>query len=162
MQNTRSETTGQSVIREIEDRFIYKDGLLIDKKTGVKASKINGRYEVVSLNGKRWSVHRLVYLLHHGELPDMVDHKDGNPTNNKIENLRAATRAENGQNQKLNIKNTSGCKGVVWVKSHKKWRVDVAFFGKRKSFGYFEDLELADLVATEARDLYHGEFARHY
>jgi hypothetical protein len=42
------------------------------------------------------------------------------------------------------------------------WVVNITVNRKRQYVGSFEDVELADLVATEARDLYHGAYARHF
>ena len=93
-------------------------------------------------------------------MPKEVDHIDGNSLNNKIENLREANRSENVCNIGIKKTNTSGYKGVHWDKARNKWMVTVQknkkiVFNKR-----FEDLELAVLVAEEARNKYHKEFAR--
>ena len=98
-------------------------------------------------------------MLHHGYIPAEVDHIDTDRHNNRIENLRAATPAQNQRNKPIQRNNTSGHKNI----RHKngKWVVELKINGKAKYFGRFEDLELAALVASEARDKYHGEFARH-
>ena len=57
--------------------------------------------------------------------------------------------------------NTSGVKGVSWRRKSKKWTVRVTVDGEYKSFGSYDDLELAELVAIEARNKYHKEFANH-
>jgi hypothetical protein len=54
-----------------------------------------------------------------------------------------------------------GVKGVNWNKSNKQWRVRVQVNKKRIHIGDFKDLELAELVAIEARNKYHGNFAKH-
>jgi hypothetical protein len=90
----------------------------------------------------------------------MLDHIDGIRHNNKIENLRECSFSENGFNKKLTNKNTSGYKNVVWSKQRKKWRVQMRAYGKNLSFGFYDDIELASLVAEEAREKYHKEFAR--
>jgi hypothetical protein len=69
--------------------------------------------------------------------------------------------SENICNRGLFSNNTSGCKGVSWNKRINKWQCYVSIKTKIKHLGYFEDLELADLVSTEARDLYHGKYANH-
>lgn len=57
----------------------------------------------VELNGKTIPVHRIVYFLHNREIPDnmVVDHKDQNPANNSVDNLRLVTFAVNMRNKKL-------------------------------------------------------------
>jgi hypothetical protein len=56
--------------------------------------------------------------------------------------------------------NTSGIKGVCWHKSTNRWYVQLQVNKKMKYLGIYEDIELAELVAIEARAKYHGEFAR--
>lgn len=49
----------------------------------------------------------------------------------------------------------------IGIKKNKKWNVTLAANNKSMYFGSFDDLELAELVAIEARDKYHGKFACH-
>ncbi len=146
--------------------FHYEDGYLIWKqKIGprVVVGKIAGRnvhgYKMIGLMGKGHLTHRLIFMFHHGYFPQEVDHIDGNKHNNKIENLRAATRSENAKNQKLKTSNTSGHKNVAWAKREQKWRVRLTVNGKDKHIGYFIDRELADLVAIESCNLHHKNFS---
>jgi len=121
----------------------------------------NNRYVTTTVFGKHYSVHKLIYMFHYGEMPKQLDHINTNSIDNRIENLRPVTKSENARNRKLMSNNTSGFKGVSWNKNTQKWFVYVNVDKKRKNIGYFEDLELADLVATEARDKYHGKYANH-
>ena len=146
--------------------FDYQDGNLIRKTGRVnEIGQIAGcvhkgtGYIHVKIKAKSFKAHRLVFLYHNGFLPEFVDHIDGNKTNNKIENLRAATKEENCRNQKIRSTNKSGCKGVKWVKCKNKWQVEVCRNYKQINFGYYEDLELASLVAIEATELIHGRFS---
>lgn len=148
--------------------FEYKDGCLYWKvsrtpsiKVGQKAQTICEKSYKVTVNKKPYKVHRIIFLMHYGYMPKMIDHIDGNPFNNKIENLRECTAQENNRNQKLALRNTSGFKNVTWSKSAKKWQVGFMLSNNYKHIGTFEDIELADLVAQEARDKYFGQFARH-
>ena len=146
--------------------FDYQDGNLIRKigragEVGQIAGCIhkgNG-YVHVKIKAKCFKAHRLIFLYHHGYLPECVDHIDGDKTNNKIENLRAATKEENCRNQKIRSTNKSGYKGVKWVEHCKKWQVEVCKNYKQLRFGMYEDLELAGLVAIEATELIHGRFS---
>jgi hypothetical protein len=118
-------------------------------------------YRRISIDHKLYLVHRLIFLYHHGWTPAEIDHIDGNSSNSRIENLRAATPIQNNANRGLRINNTSGVKGVCWRKDTKQWFVQVSVNGKYVVRKYIKDLELAELVAIEARNKYHGEFARH-
>jgi len=149
--------------------FDYKDGKLFWKvrttnrvTVGSEVGSLQtGGYLAAKLHGKRYPIHKIVYALHYGHVPDFVDHIDGNRQNNKIENLRECTKSQNNTNTSIRSHNTSGYKNVSWHKQTQKWRVIVRANGKPHSFGLYDDIELADLVATEARNKLHGQFASH-
>lgn len=156
----------------LKELFDYQDGQLIWKVKKAQCVKIgsiagsistsNGlKYVCVEIDSISYKLHRLIFMYHHGYLPKCVDHKDGNTLNNNVENLREATLSQNSQNSKFRINNTSGHKNVFFEKRNKKWRVLIRINGVNKSFGYYDDLELASLVAAEARDKFCGQFARH-
>ena len=90
-----------------------------------------------------------------------VNHKNFLRRDNRVENLRPANDSENRRNAKKRKNNTSGYKNVYWCNKSKKWTVILSFNKVQKRLGTFKDLELAGLVATEARDKYHKEFANH-
>lgn len=135
----------------------------IGSVVGCKPKKIsrNNRYVKTTLFGKHWCVHKLVYMYHRGYVPEHIDHVNMDSLDNRIENLREVTKSQNMANRKLMANNTSGCKGVSWNKARGKWAVYINVNSTRKSVGAFEDFELAELVAMEARNKYHGEFANH-
>ena len=153
----------QEILKKI---FEYRNGNLIrkTKSTGVKIGSIAGTlhhsgYVQISIKGKKYSVHRLVFLYHHGYLPKEVDHIDGNRANNNIENLRAASVEENRHNSKLSKSNTSGIKGVSWNKASKKWVVRLMTNKKLKYFGSYFDIDYAKFVSEAMRNKYHKNFA---
>jgi hypothetical protein len=123
------------------------------------AKRPDKKYLITRIAGQHYCVHKLVYLWHHGEWPQQIDHINQDSLDNRIENLRMADSCENMQNRKLFKNNRSGAKGVAWSKRASKWQVYVGINRKIKHVGYFVDLELAELVATEARQKYHGAFA---
>lgn len=156
---------------KLHSLFEYRDGHLYWKtlpsnqspvKIGQKAgSWATGNYWRIGYKGKNYMAHRLIYAMHNnGYCPECLDHIDGDKTNNKIENLRPATISENAHNVGLHKKSTTGIKNVSWSPSKNRWRVLITAKGKRKSW-LIKDLELAELVAIEARDKYHGDFANH-
>jgi hypothetical protein len=149
--------------------FSYADGVLYwknpsnPKKTpeGSIAGTVSARgYIHVQYKRKIYKAHRLIFLMFNGYMSDIIDHIDGNILNNRPENLREATHLGNAQNAKRRKDNSSGVKNVCWHKRLNKWGVSLSIRGKIHHFGYFEDLELAALMASEARDKYHGHFAR--
>lgn len=148
----------------LKELFDYQDGVLVRRKDGRSAVIAMGskRYERVSVDGKIQSLHRMIYLWHHGCLPKTLDHVDGDRANNKIENLREATQQQNCLNRKHHTNSKSPYKNVYWSEAANKWAVMVSVNKQRAYLGVYEDIELADLVAMEARDKFHGQFARHF
>ena len=152
----------------VNSLFEYSNGKLFWKDCGRKTNLIGkeagtidaGRRQIV-INKKHYKTHRLVYLMFYGYMPKEVDHIDGNPLNNDITNLRQADRSEQNCNTKLRVNSKTGIKGVSWDTNRNKWIVVV---NKNKQTVYrnrFDDIELAELVAIEARDKFHKHFARH-
>lgn len=143
----------------MKTKFKYQDGKLLDKNGKEVGRLQKDGYLQFFVGGKGYLVHRIIYELVYGASPEFIDHIDGNRLNNHHENLRPATRNQNQHNRKINTNNKSGAKGVSL--SRGKWQVRVQIDGKEKFFGRYDDIELADLVAQEARNKYHGQYARH-
>lgn len=110
---------------------------------------------------KVYSVHRIVYLLTHKESPECVDHINGDISDNRPENLRAAVIRTNAYNAKLSAKNTTGCKGVHLLKDGLGYQANINYNGKRKFLGTFKLFDDAKEFVTLARDMVHGTFANH-
>jgi hypothetical protein len=149
----------------IQELFDYKDGNLYWKVARSNCIKVGQKagcgkpYEVVNLDRKIRNVHVLVWVYHYGPPNGLIDHINRNPLDNRIENLRIVTVSQNALNRPKQANNTSGFKNVSWHKYKKKWRVRVKVAKKELHIGYFDDIELAELVAQEARDKYHGRYA---
>ncbi|MBD1229107.1 HNH endonuclease [Xenorhabdus griffiniae] len=106
-------------------------------------------------------IHRLAWLLYYGRWPsEFIDHINGDKSDNRIVNLREASNTENSWNSKMRKNNSSGIKGVCWCKSKKKWVARIRIDGKRKTLGYFSNIDEARLIMEKARTKYHGEFSR--
>lgn len=130
-------------------------------KAGAVAGSKCGKYTIIIFNQARYLAHRLAWLYVYGEMPkNFIDHVNGNGMDNRICNLREATKNQNCHNSKISKRNTSGVKGVSWHKYKQKWHARLNANHKSIHIGYFDDLELAELVMNEARLKYHGNFAR--
>ena len=131
-------------------------------KVGQEAGTLNTVYRVVRFNGIFYKGHRLAYYMYHGidPLEKQIDHKDGDPSNNKIDNLRLATHPENGSNRKQSKNKASGKNGVSWYSRTQKWEVYITASNKRKFLGYFTNKEDAIKAREEAEIKYYGEFRR--
>ena len=156
----------------LKEMFDYReDGNLIRKHSiggnGNMAGRVIGtkpkmtrdsRYSATKIHGEHWMVHKLIYLYHYGYVPKQLDHINGDTSDNRIENLREVSSSENMMNRRIFSNNKSGYKGVAWSKFHSKWFVYINVNKVRKNYGYYDDLEIAALLASEVRDLHHGNF----
>lgn len=107
-----------------------------------------------AINGKR-SLTILHRLITDTPTDMVVDHINHDTLDNRQENLRIVTVAENQQNrEKITKKNSSGVRNVSWHKATRKWRVAVAVNKKTIHIGLFEDIKEAESVAIEARKTY--------
>ena len=152
-------------LSELNSELQYeKEGFFTRKSSkggkiiGSRAGNIdrNG-YVHVSINKRRYLEHRLVWLYHHGYLPDnFIDHINRNPSDNRIENLRICpnNHRQNAQNTGKFSHNTSGHKGVGWSPGKGKWRAVIGVKGKSIHLGYFKD----KVSAIQARKIAEKQF----
>ena len=129
---------------------------------GSRAGSIRGEgYEQIMLGGKAYQSHRLAWLWTTGEWPaTQVDHRNGMRNDNRWENLRLASHAENQWNTGVRADNASGFKGVSRPRGRAKWQAHINEGGRRKYLGSFDSPEEAAQVASAARQATRGEFAR--
>jgi hypothetical protein len=95
------------------------------------------------------------------EVPEYLDHINGDKTDNRISNLRVASHAQNLQNMPTYKSNTSGIKGVYWRNADKKWAAQINTNGQRLFLGMYEAKADAVRAIKEARERLHREFAHH-
>jgi len=100
-------------------------------------------YKVLSVGKIPLLAHRLVWFFVYGELPtDTIDHKDGNPSNCHIDNLRDVPHKINMKNLKKRTDNTSGITGVYWREDRQCWVAKIHLKSgqcKRKHFKIKQD-----------------------
>ena len=149
---------------ELKDDCLYWKNVVHlnqSKLIGQKAGSIHSTgYRHITFMGKQHKAHRLIWLYVYGYLPKEIDHINGDRQDNRLENLREVTRSQNQYNKVIQKNTVSGIKGVSWHKKSKSWVVRLCVEKQSKNFGYFKDIELAELVALEARDKYHKGYAR--
>ena len=157
---------------EANELFEYRDGELFWKPrilsrnrpsvlNGMKVGCPNGSGYVKMVHNKRkYYLHQLVFLMHHGYIPSNIDHIDGVGTNNRIENLRPASVSENMCNTKISTVNTSGFKGVHFNKQKRKWQAKLWVRGIQIA-RVFETKDLAVEFMGLFREMAHGQFANH-
>jgi hypothetical protein len=140
--------------------FIWKVNKGGKGKKGREAGALmsNG-YVKIGIDNKEYLAHRLMWLYVYGEFPtENLDHIDRCRTNNCITNLRFAQTKQNAENMFRVNQNTSGYKGVHFMKrlaSRKKpWQANITHNGKTIHIGYFESAEQACSARRLAENTY--------
>lgn len=143
-----------------EDRHTGKGRCIA--KAGDEAGYNNALgYLYLSVNNVKFVGHRVAWALYTGKWPEHeIDHVNCDPSDNRISNLREATRRENLRNMRKPSHNTSGFKGVCFDKSRGKWLAYIKVDGNRKQLGRYPTKELAHEAYKAAAEKLHGEFAR--
>lgn len=157
-------------IELLNEFFLYDEntGKLTNKYTrnsgaikGEESGGIHARgYRTVKVKGISYKVHRIIWKLMTGTDPIQVDHINGNPSDNRWENLRECTQQQNTYNKKLYINNKTGVKGIYKTKNN-KYSVRVSVNKQRINVGTFDTLEEAEQAYKKFVDEHHGEFANY-
>jgi len=161
--------TGNLIWRERPlAHFAYEQAMLMwntrysGTVAGAKGSVSPYGHRCVAVNTRRYLLHRVIWEMHNGPIPDKmkIDHINGDATNNRIENLRLATNAQNSMNSRTPTNNTSGYKGVSFHKGSQKWRASIRVGYMQKSIGGFGDPKSAHEAYRKMAIELHGEFAK--
>lgn len=131
---------------------------------GVVAGTMNDQgYVCIKVDGRLWRAHRLAWLFIKGDTPRKgmeIDHVNGNRADNRWENLREVSKAQNMWNAKRPVANVSGVKGVSWVASRQQWLARITVNGRKVHLGQFDDKDQAIAARKAGEAKYHGEYAR--
>lgn len=118
-------------------------------------------YKVGTILGAKIYAHRAAWLICFGEGPGVIDHINGNRSDNRIENLRSVSTAENARNSSIGKNNRSGHIGVNWCKATSSWRATIWLDGSQKHLGVFDRIEDAVRARAEAaKGTYHENHGR--
>lgn len=159
----------------IKSLFNYHDGKLFWKqnrannkvKSGDRADILHKKsgYFRTCIDSIRYKSHNIIFLYHHGHIPEIVDHIDCDRTNNKIENLRAANKKQNNDNNRIRKDNSSGIKGISIYKDKNCIHAQLQHNGKKYHKHFFpineSNMESAKQWIIEIRKIHHGEFSNH-
>ena len=147
--------------------FRYEDGNLYWRaclsnriQIGAKAGYLtNTGYVRVTVFGKAYNLHKIIYEMHHGDTDSMVDHRNRIKGDNRIDNLRLATKSQNEANTEKRSSNSSGYKGVYWLKNAKKWRAKIDYNKKQIHIGLFSSKHEAAKAYNKKAEELQGEYA---
>lgn len=163
------ELPDQDTLRRLFD-YCPASGKLIWRYNPSKTMQVNGRmagkyagsidkkgYVRVHLNGKQYPAHRIIWKLAYGEIPTdlMIDHIDGDPKNNRLDNLRLCTNSQN-QFNRGNTSKKDRPKGVY--KARGKFKAEITINKQRIYLGSFPTVEQAEQRYNEFAADHHGEF----
>ena len=110
-------------------------------------------YKRTIIKGKKYYIHRIIWMYVYGEMPKVIDHINGNKSDNRISNLRNTNYQGNGYNG--NIRGgSSKYKGVTFHKSTQKWRAQIHINGTGRSLGLYNTEEEAYSARLKAEEKY--------
>jgi len=107
-------------------------------------------YLTIMIDGRNYRCHRLAWLYVYGEFPnEFIDHINRIKTDNRIINLRIASKKQNAENVGVQKNNKSGYRGVFWNKQKSKWQSKIKHNGQFIHLGFFDDPLLASHAHTQ-------------
>jgi hypothetical protein len=143
--------TRANVLNRVNVRFAGKPAFTINTHG----------YRAATINGVRVLAHRAIWALSHGAWPNGdIDHINGNRSDNRIENLRLVSFAENHRNAAMKCSNTSGYNGVTFIPATGRWRAKAKLDGKDIHIGVYRCVTAA-AVARKSADVHIGFHINH-
>src|SRR5215472_932811 len=117
----------------------------------------------IGIGGKEYFAHRIIWVWVTGKWPDKeIDHINENPSDNRWANLREATPSQNHRNRGKQRNNTTGYKGVTFVRARNKYVAGVKLNGKRYNVGRtFSTAEEAYEAVCKLAAKLHGDWSRY-
>lgn len=163
-QRTRGAALTLERLRQVLDydaatgAFTWKERTSKCTRIGASAgSNTASGYLRIFIFGREYLAHRLAWMYVHGEMPrSLIDHINGVRTDNRIANLRDASRAVNQQNQRrAMVTNHLGVLGVR-QRTTNSFSATLVIDGKPKHLGSFKTAELAHAAYVEAKRRHHA------
>jgi len=165
----RSELT-QTRLRELLD-YDPTTGIFTWKVTSSQTAIVGDRagtidvhgYRAIGIDGNRHRAGRIAWMYVHGSMPkNFIDHRNGVRDDDRIENLREATKNENARNSKSKHQTLGRMKGAYQDKTNlsRRWFSSIRVYRKQIYLGTFDSEAEAHAAYAAAAAKYHGEFAR--
>jgi len=143
----------------ITGMFMWKKAAPNARQGSIAGTRNDG-YVKIKIDKTLYGAHRLAWLYVHGKLPaKYIDHINGVRDDNRLINLREATKSQNGMNQRRRNDNSTGYKGVEYRNSQGRYRAYIYRNKKQVNLGLFDTAELAHQAYCMAAKEMYGEFA---
>jgi hypothetical protein len=112
-------------------------------KGDIAGTSNNQGYVCISFYGDKLKAHRIAWKMFYGSIDNdlLIDHINGNKSDNRISNLRLVSHLENNRNKRICNNNSSGYPGVIYYKNANKWAASINNNGKREYLGFFKKFE---------------------
>lgn len=164
MTDTKTQSpTDAELVRVFRARFDYHPttGHLCHKGSTAPITEDTSSegYLRVRVNGTIYGVHRIAWAISHGELPLRIDHKNRVRSDNRLQNLRAATTSQNNMNRPMHRGKGVNLKGVSFHKRSKTYRARIKINKTSHWLGQFACANSAALAYDRAATYFFGEFA---
>ena len=166
-QTAETKPDGGPAQQELLEHFKYQDGELIRIKASTTRPDTLGQpfggltgtgYIQGWFKNKLYYLHHLIWIYHYGKLPEgIIDHINRDKTDNRIENLREASKQQNSWNRSGDTGAVSQFKGVS--RKRDKWRARIVVDGVEHNLGVFETEIAAGLAYKQASRLLQGEYS---
>jgi len=133
-----------------------------NQAAGSVAGYVNVKgYRQIEIDNQPFLAHRLAYAMHNSRWPvDIIDHINGDKDDNRADNLRQCSNAENVRHRtRLNKNNTSGAAGVHYIAMENKWYASIKVNRRSISLGRHDTFDGAVAARKEAEVKYFGAFA---
>ena len=124
------------------------------KYPGTVAGANAAGYIQIKVFDRNFPAHRIIWVMVHGWWPECIDHINGDPSDNRLNNLRSATPEINQRNQKTHSTNTSGRTGVSWNRFRECWVAQIKVHGTSIYLGSFDDFGAAVSARVAAEGQY--------
>ncbi|MDR5776274.1 MULTISPECIES: HNH endonuclease [unclassified Caballeronia] len=125
-------------------------------RKGANAGMLERGYRRIKIDGRFYFAHRLAWLYMTNRWPaDLIDHRNGDRSDNRWSNLRECSTAQNAQNTSTKTKARSGLKGVYWHSQRAKWQAQIEHVGKKMSLGLYSSKDDAHAAYLKAKARLH-------
>lgn len=154
---TQAQLRNEISYDSITGEFKWLRSLRTRKATNRVGSYNQYGYLIITVFCRKYAAHRLAWLYMHGEFPNgVIDHIDGNKTNNAISNLRVVTQAINVQNRrKAGKASTTGILGAGWDSRTNSFKSRIQLGGKSIWLGRFKTAREAHQAYVSAKRRLH-------